>query len=143
MASSTTPERRHALAAATEAETWTALSRPLERVIGKRTADALEKMGLATVGELLGHLPFRLARRGELLPIQAVRDGDSVTVVARVIDTNVRPMNRRRGFILNVVISDGEHTLELTFFAKSSRPLNFHASKLRPGTLGGALSGCE
>lgn len=135
MASSTTPERRHALAAATEAETWTALSRPLERVIGKRTADALEKMGLATVGELLGHLPFRLARRGELLPIQAVRDGDSVTVVARVIDTNVRPMNRRRGFILNVVISDGEHTLELTFFAKSSRPLNFHASKLRPGTL--------
>lgn len=122
-------------AAATAAETWTALTRPLERVLGKRTATALDKMGLATVGDLLGHLPFRLARRGELLPIQAVRDGDSVTVVARVIDSHVRPMNRRRGHILNVVISDGEHNLELTFFAKSARPLNFHAAQLRPGTL--------
>lgn len=121
--------------AATRAETWTALGTPLERALGKRTATALEKLGLETVGDLLGHLPFRLARRGELLPIQAVRDGDSVTVVARVIDSRVRPMNRRRGYILNVLISDGKHNLELTFFAKSSRPLNFHASKLAPGTL--------
>ncbi|MDP9805681.1 ATP-dependent DNA helicase RecG [Trueperella bonasi] len=121
--------------AATRAETWTALGTPLERALGKRTATALEKLGLVTVGDLLGHLPFRLARKGELLPIQAVRDGDSVTVVARVIDSRVRPMNRRRGYILNVLISDGKHNLELTFFAKSSRPLNFHASKLAPGTL--------
>ncbi|VEI14032.1 ATP-dependent DNA helicase RecG [Trueperella bialowiezensis] len=122
-------------AAATESERWTALTRPLDRHLGKRTANALAKMGIHTVGDLLAHVPFRLARRGELLPIQAIRDGDSVTVIARVLDASVRPMNRRRGYILNVLISDGQHNLEIAFFAKSSRPLNFHASKLRPGTL--------
>ncbi|PIN52542.1 ATP-dependent DNA helicase RecG [Trueperella pyogenes] len=121
--------------AATTAESWTALTRPLDRVLGSRSAAALSKLGLVTVGDLLNHVPFRLARRGELLPIEAVRDGDSVTVVARVIDSQVRPMHARRGFILSVVISDGEHTLDLAFFAKSSRPLHFHAAKLRPGTL--------
>ncbi|MEW6869764.1 ATP-dependent DNA helicase RecG [Trueperella pyogenes] len=121
--------------AATTAESWTALARPLDRVLGPRSAAALSKLGLVTVGDLLNHVPFRLARRGELLPIEAVRDGDSVTVVARVIDSQVRPMHARRGFILSVVISDGEHTLDLAFFAKSSRPLHFHAAKLRPGTL--------
>ncbi|AZR01892.1 ATP-dependent DNA helicase RecG [Trueperella pyogenes] len=120
---------------ATTAESWTALARPLDRVLGPRSAAALSKLGLVTVGDLLNHVPFRLARRGELLPIEAVRDGDSVTVVARVIDSQVRPMHARRGFILSVVISDGEHTLDLAFFAKSSRPLHFHAAKLRPGTL--------
>lgn len=120
--------------AATRSETWTALTRPLERLLGARTAGALAKMGLNTVADLLAHVPFRLARRGELLPIEAVRDGDSVTVVARVVDTNLRPMHARRGFILSVRISDGEHNLDLTFFAKSARPLNFHAAQLTPGT---------
>ncbi|MCI7305222.1 MAG: ATP-dependent DNA helicase RecG [Trueperella sp.] len=121
--------------AATTAESWTALTRPLERVLGARTGAAFSKMGLHTVGDLLDHIPFRLARRGELLPIEAVREGEAVTVVARIVDSQVRPMHSRRGYILSVVISDGRHTLNLTFFAKSSRPLNFHAAKLRPGTL--------
>lgn len=121
--------------AATTAESWTALTRPLERVLGARTGAAFSKMGLHTVGDLLDHIPFRLARRGELLPIEAVQEGEAVTVVARIVDSQVRPMHSRRGYILSVVISDGRHTLNLTFFAKSSRPLNFHAAKLRPGTL--------
>lgn len=114
---------------------WTALSRPLDRVLGTRSANALAKLGLNTVGDLLAHVPFRLARRGELMPIENVHEGDSVTVVGRVMDSYVRPMNNRRGFILSVDISDGEHDLSLTFFAKSSRPLKFHESKLSPGTI--------
>ncbi|MDO5025938.1 MAG: ATP-dependent DNA helicase RecG [Trueperella sp.] len=121
--------------AAVAAEEWTALSRPLARVIGNRSANALAKLGLHTVEDLLLHLPFRLTRRGELMPIKAVHEGESVTVVAQVVDTNIRPMNQRRGFILNVEISDGVHELELTFFAKSARPLQFHAAKLQPGTV--------
>lgn len=121
--------------AALAAEEWTALSRPLDRVIGKRSANALAKLKLHTVEDLLLHVPFRLTRRGELMPIEAVREGESVTVVAQVVDTHIRPMNQRRGFILNVDISDGVHDLELTFFAKSSRPLKFHAAKLQPGTV--------
>ncbi|WP_366490945.1 ATP-dependent DNA helicase RecG [Arcanobacterium phocae] len=117
------------------ADAWTALSRPLDRVIGARSAHALEKLGLETVEDLLNYVPFRVAKRGELLPIEQVSEGESVTVVARVTEVSERPMNNRHGFILNVTISDGEHNLDLTFFGKSKRPLAFHKSRLLPGTL--------
>ncbi|MFP7707155.1 ATP-dependent DNA helicase RecG [Trueperella sp. LYQ141] len=116
-------------------EEWGPLDRPLDRILGTRTANALGKLGLSTCGDLLAHIPFRLAHRGELLPIEAVHEGDTVTVVARVIDSHVRPMNRRRGYLLSVRIADGAHTLSLTFFGKSARPLNYHATRLAPGTL--------
>ncbi len=111
-------------------DSWTALSTPLWRSLGKRTAQQLEKIGLETVADLIYHFPFRYATRGQLLPIRALRDGEAVTVIARVLDTNLRPMNARRGFILNVRISDGEQILELTFFGKSARPLKYHESRL-------------
>ena len=116
-------------------DSWTALSPPLWRSLGKRTAQQLEKIGLETVADLIYHFPFRYATRGQLLPIRALRDGEAVTVIARVLDTNLRPMNARRGFILNVRISDGEQILELTFFGKSARPLKYHESRLLPGTV--------
>ncbi|MDP9801618.1 ATP-dependent DNA helicase RecG [Arcanobacterium wilhelmae] len=121
--------------AATSAEEWTALTRPLARLLGAKTASALEKLGLATVGDLLLHVPFRLAHRGELMGIERVMEGESVTVVGRVMNSTLRPMNARRGFILTITISDGNHDLSLTFFAKSSRPLKFHESRLAPGTV--------
>ena len=111
------------------------LATPLERLIGKRSANKLAKLGLQTVSELLGHVPFRLARRGELMPIQAVREGEAVTVVARVLSSGIRPMHARRGFILNLTVTDGEHDLDLTFFSKNSRPLKFHEMQLSPGTV--------
>lgn len=117
------------------ADAWTALSRPLDRLVGARSAKALAKLGLETVEDLLNHVPFRVARRGELLPIESVREGDSVTVVARVMDSSSRPMNNRAGFILNVTISDGAHDLDLTFFAKHKRPLAYHENALCPGTI--------
>ncbi|MDO4887278.1 MAG: ATP-dependent DNA helicase RecG [Actinomycetaceae bacterium] len=114
---------------------WTALSRPLERALGKRTANALAKIGLQTVGDLVFHAPFRLAHRGELMPISQVREGEAVTVVARVLDATMRPMNARRGHILTVRIADGIHELALTFFGKNSRALEYHERRLAPGVV--------
>lgn len=111
------------------------LERPLERVLGKQTANALAKLELTTVNDLLYHVPFRLAHRGELMPIENVTEGESVTVVAEVLDTNLRPMNARRGFILTVKIAEGMHELSVTFFAKSRRPLDYHEQRLTPGTI--------
>lgn len=120
-------------ASALPAEDYTLLSTPLERLIGRRSAKALEKLQLYTAEDLLFHVPFRFAKRGELLPIEAVREGEDVTVVAKVVEANIRPMRARRGFILRMVISDGAHDLGLTFFAKNSRPLNFHLMQLPVG----------
>lgn len=108
---------------------------PLERVVGKRTATRLAKLGLETVGELVRYAPRRLAQRGELVALAQVEEGQNVTVVAKVLSARLRPMNARRGFLLTVVISDGTHELSLTFFGKSSRPLAYHEKRLSPGTL--------
>lgn len=117
------------------ADTWTALSRPLDRLVGARSAKALAKLGLETVEDLLNHVPFRVARRGELLPIESVREGDSVTVVARVMDSSSRPMNNRAGFILNVTISDGAHDLDLTFLRSISVRLRIMRTRCVRGRL--------
>lgn len=121
--------------AALVSETRDVLSTHLERFIGKRSANRLDKLGISTVADLLSHVPFRLAHRGELMPIEAVREGDAVTVVARVLSSSLRPMHARRGYILTLLVTDGEHDLELTFFAKNSRPLKFHEAQLQPGTI--------
>lgn len=114
---------------------WSALERPLERALGKRAAGALAKLELRTVGDLLGHAPFRLAHRGELMPLADVREGEAATVVARVTDSRMRPMNSRRGHILTVRVADGVNELDLTFFGKSPRMLEFHAKRLASGVV--------
>lgn len=108
---------------------------PLEAILGKAAARELAKMDLATAEDLLYYFPFRLARRGELMPIGAVSEGESVTVVAEVLSSGVRQMRTRRGHILSVEISDGSHRLSLTFFGKNPRPLKWHESRLAPGTI--------
>lgn len=116
-------------------DAWVGLAQPLERALGPRTAKELAKIGLSTVGDLVYHFPFRVAQRGQLLPISHVTEGESVTVIARVLDAHLRPMNSRKGFILTVRIAEGMHELSLTFFGKAMRALQFHERQLAPGTV--------
>lgn len=128
-------EKIKTLSPALVSERYEILDTPLEKYLAKRSANALAKLNLNTVNDLLSHIPFRLAKKGELLPIEKVTVGQTVTVVARVLETNIRQMRARRGYILNVIITDSAHNLELTFFAKNIRPLQFHAAKLASGTI--------
>lgn len=123
------------MTSAVRSDSWDELSMPLERLLGKASAKHLAGMGLHTAYDALYHFPFRLAHRGELMPISAAVEGEAVTVVARVLRTNLRPMNSRRGHILTVDISDGSHELALTFFSRNPRPLHWHASRLSTGTI--------
>ena len=108
------------------------LDTPLARVIGDRTAKALTKaFGFDTVGGLLGHFPRRYAERGELTALDSLPIDESVTIVAEVVRVNNRPMNGRKGSLLEVVISDGTGTLSLTFFNQAWR-----ANTLRRGARG-------
>lgn len=128
-------EKVYAMTSAVRSDSWDELSMPLDRLLGKASAKQLASMGLHTAYDALYHFPFRLAHRGELMPIAAAGEGEAVTVVARVLRTNLRPMNSRRGHILNVDISDGSHELALTFFSRNPRPLHWHASRLSVGTV--------
>ncbi|MFM9877207.1 MAG: ATP-dependent DNA helicase RecG [Rhodoglobus sp.] len=104
----------------------------LSAALGGRTAAAFERaFGMTTVGDLLSHYPRRYARRGELTALTQLPIDENVTIVAEVLEVRSRPMQARRGSILEVRISDGKGILTLTFFNQAWR-----ANELRPGVRG-------
>ncbi|MBE7188457.1 MAG: ATP-dependent DNA helicase RecG, partial [Jatrophihabitans endophyticus] len=113
------------------------LETPLAEVVGGRTATALQKaFELATVGDLLGHYPRRLAERGELTPLRSLRIDDEVTVVADILTSQVKRFgagarggNSQR---LEVTVGDGDATLQLVFFGKAA----WRSHELVPGRRG-------
>ncbi|MGB3413733.1 MAG: ATP-dependent DNA helicase RecG [Microbacteriaceae bacterium] len=93
-------------------------------IIGGKTAAALKRaFGIETVEDLLKHYPRRYLKRGELSPIADLPLGEQVTIVAQVRSVRKREMQKRRGDILEVVISDGEGLLTLTFFNQGWRAI--------------------
>ena len=78
-----------------------------------------------TVGDLLRHYPRRYYSRGELTDLSSLREGDHVTVLARVDHVSVYPMPNRnfraRG---EVIITDDRAKLMLTFFFRTTRAEN-------------------
>ena len=105
---------------------------PLDRVLGDRTAKSFAKhLGLQTISDLLQHYPRRYTSRGELTPISEVPLGETVTVVADVVDARERRMRGRPGSILEVRITDGIGQVSLTFFNQ-----NWRQKDLRPGVRG-------
>ncbi|CAI9386392.1 ATP-dependent DNA helicase RecG [Microbacterium sp. T2.11-28] len=106
------------------------LSSTLEEVVGAKTAATLRRaFGMTTVGELLAHYPRRYARRGELTPIASLPVGEQVTIVAEVRSVSVRPMRGRPGTLLEVVISDGAGTVNLTFFNQQWRQADLRVGR--------------
>ena len=104
----------------------------LDGAVGGKTATALERaFGMRTVGDLLSHYPRRYARRGELTQISSLPLGEPVTIVAEVVRVNERRMQNRKGSLLEVVISDGQGQLSLTFFNQAWR-----TKDLKPGRRG-------
>ncbi|XKH55960.1 ATP-dependent DNA helicase RecG [Citricoccus nitrophenolicus] len=97
------------------------LNQPLDRLLGGRTGQRLDReMGLSTVRDLLEHFPRRWIERGELTPIASLPVGDQVTVVARVVSVDRRNMHSRRGFIVDVTVTDDDPlrpaSLDMAFF---------------------------
>ena len=104
----------------------------LDRVLGDKSAKSFAKnLGLFTVADLLQHYPRRYSSRGELTPITNLPVGESVSIVAEVVDARERRAKGRVSHILEVRITDGSGFLSLTFFNQAWRQKN-----LVPGTRG-------
>ena len=104
----------------------------LDRVVGDKSAKSFAKnLGLFTVADLLQHYPRRYSSRGELTPITNLPVGESVSIVAEVVDARERRAKGRISHILEVRITDGSGFLSLTFFNQAWRQKN-----LLPGTRG-------
>jgi ATP-dependent DNA helicase RecG len=115
----------------------TTLRDPLTRPLGAKTAGVLEKVfGLRTVGELLRHYPRRYYTRGELTDLASLREGDHVTVLARVETSRLTYLHPERGkgrqSRLEVVVTDDTARLTLMFFARTE----YHHKMLAPNVVG-------
>jgi ATP-dependent DNA helicase RecG len=97
------------------------------RGVGAMVAAHLERLGIATIGDLLLHLPFRYEDRTRVLPIRELRPGGEALVVGDVIESR-ETYGRRRSWI--VVLGDDSGFLTLRFF-------HFRATQrdgVRPGS---------
>jgi ATP-dependent DNA helicase RecG len=115
----------------------TTLSESLTRALGPRTGKPLDAIfGLRTVGDLLRHYPRRYYTRGELTDLSSLREGDHVTVLARVVTVAEIPLppvpGKGRRSRLEVVVTDDRAKLILTFFSGIGR----YRRMLRPDVVG-------
>lgn len=93
------------------------MGRRLERLIGPKTAKVFEEaFGYTVAADLLSHYPRRYIRRGELTPIDEIPDGTEATILAKIVSVKVKKIPRRKGGILEVIVTDGNARLMLTFF---------------------------
>ena len=107
------------------------LREPLRTAIGTRSANLLEReLGMTTTDDLLRHYPRKYLELGELTDIDSLPLNEPVSLIAEVRSVSIRDMKTKRAKIMNIVVTDGKGTLNLTFFA------NVHVVKrdLKAGT---------
>src|SRR5439155_1309053 len=108
-----------------------ALGRPVEavRAAGPKRAADLARFGLATVEDLLYHLPFRYEDRRALQPLAALRVGEEATAVGEVTRAREGRVGRRGRRILEVVLRDAGGVLLLVWFHQ----IPYFSRRLAPG----------
>jgi ATP-dependent DNA helicase RecG len=111
---------------------------PLGRTLGPKAAKKFDDaFGYQTIGDLLRHYPRRYHRRGELTDLAELREGEHVTVLARVAHVEKHRMRQRKGEIIKITVTDGESNLVLTFFTSTTRANHYGPHmRLKPGTHG-------
>ena len=107
------------------------LDEPLVKLLGKDAKAFATQLGLHTAGDLLRHYPRRYLNPSEPTRLAELPIGEVATLIADVVKSGTRQMRQRRGKILEVVVSDGQDTLDLTFF----KPWG-HEERLVPGFRG-------
>lgn len=108
----------------TDSAAW--LAQPLRGVVGGATAKAFATLDLQTVADLLDHLPRRYGEHGQLSDIGRLQVGEQATVLAQVASVSSRRMRQRKGTICEVVVTDGQQKLSLTFFNQPWRERQLH-----------------
>ncbi len=103
------------------------LGRPLQflKGVGPRRAQALGKLGLRTVGDLLYHFPDRYHDRRTMTPLAKLRAGDAATIQGVVTNIHSYRSERQKIPILEVTIEDGEGRAVLVWFRQPFREKEF------------------
>lgn len=79
--------------------------------VGPRRAEALARLGVRTVEDLLYHVPLRYLDATSVTPIAKAKVGQEVTLVGHVVSTGVLP-TRRRLRIFRAILQDASGVIE-------------------------------
>ena len=99
------------------------------RGAGPKLGAAAEEMGIASLGDLLRHLPHGYRDRAEPVRLADLRLGEEATVEVEVIRAKVRPTRRRRLTILEADVRDASGQMKAIWFNRA-----WLADRLQPGT---------
>ncbi|PWH14142.1 MAG: DNA helicase RecG [Anaerolineae bacterium] len=112
------PSRSPAYAGAQTSQTPVALNANLTVLhgVGPRNAEALKKLGLYTLGDMLYNFPRRYDDYSRLKPIRNLVYGEVVTVIGQVQSLYERKARGGKMSVIECVISDGTGGLRLTWF---------------------------
>ncbi|MCB2262723.1 MAG: ATP-dependent DNA helicase RecG [Candidatus Thiosymbion ectosymbiont of Robbea hypermnestra] len=99
------------------------------RGVGPKVAERLAKVGVASVQDLLFHLPLRYQDRTRLVPLAALRPGTEALVEGEVADAGIG-YGRRRSLKVWLADASGQAGVLLRFFHFSGNQI----AALKPGT---------
>ncbi|MEZ5156030.1 MAG: ATP-dependent DNA helicase RecG [Solirubrobacterales bacterium] len=106
------------------------LRRPLTdlRGVGDKIAASAARIGIGTIGDLIGHFPHDWIDRSIVTPIAGLVPGRTATVLAEVRSSRLRPTRRRNLRIVEARVTDGSGTLDVVWFNQA-----WVADRLKPG----------
>jgi ATP-dependent DNA helicase RecG len=96
---------------------------------GPKLSVLAERIGVATVGDLLWHVPHGYRDRSKVLRIGELRLGEEATILAEVRSARVRPTRRRNLRIVEATVADASGTAKAVWFNQA-----WLAERLSPGT---------
>lgn len=86
------------------------------RGVGPRRAEQFKKFGIATVEDLLYHLPFRYEDRRLLVPLRALVVGEEQSAVGEIAGVREGFTGRVRRRIVEILVRDADSAVMLVFF---------------------------
>src|SRR4051812_20018972 len=98
------------------------------RGAGPKLSAAAEEMGIASLGDLLRHLPHGYRDRADPVRLADLRLGEEATVEVEVGSAKLRPTRRRRLTILEAEVSDPSGKAKAVWFNRT-----WLADRLVPG----------
>jgi ATP-dependent DNA helicase RecG len=98
--------------------------------VGPKNAERLARLGIASVQDLLFHLPIRYQDRTRIVPIGSLRPGDQAVIQGVVELADIR-YGRRRSLLVRVADGTGSITLRFFHFSAAQKANMERGSWLR------------